>query len=64
MLLERQRIPMDEVVAMFENVPVLDGARRRFFAQDAKALAEWVVYTLRRAGAAKVEDGVLVNRDF
>ena len=33
-------------------------------AQDAKQLAEWVVYTLRRAGAAKVEDGVLVNRDF
>ena len=64
LLLERQRIPMDEVVTMFEEVPVLAGARRRFFAQDAKQLAEWVVYTLRRAGAAKVEDGVLVNRDF
>jgi len=64
LLLERQRIPMEEVVSMFETLPVLDGARRRFFRQDARELAEWVVYTLRRAGQAKVEDGVLVNREF
>lgn len=64
LLLERQSIPMDEVYAMFETVPVLKGAGERFFRQDPKELADWVVFTLRRAGAAKVEDGVLVNRDF
>ena len=64
LLIERQRIALAEVRTLFETVPLLDATRRRFFRQDAAELADWVVHALRRSGTAKVEDGVLVNREF
>lgn len=64
LLLERQRMPLAEVAELFRTTPLFVTARERFFKQDAQELADWVVWSLRRAGAAKVEEGVLVNRDF
>jgi hypothetical protein len=64
LLLERQRIPLTEVEHMFATVPMFVLPNERFFRQAPAELAEWVVWALRRAGVARVEDGVLVNRDF
>ena len=63
-LLERQQIPLAELGALFEAIPVLAGARERYFGQDAEALAEWAVHSLVRAGAAKRDGELLVNREF
>ena len=64
LLLERQQIPMADIAAMFDSVPVLAGARSRYFDQDAPALAEWAVHSLVRAGAARREGDTLHNREF
>jgi glyoxylase-like metal-dependent hydrolase (beta-lactamase superfamily II) len=64
LLLERQQIPLAELGALFEAIPVLAGARERYFGQDAEALAEWAVHSLVRAGAAKRDGELLVNREF
>jgi glyoxylase-like metal-dependent hydrolase (beta-lactamase superfamily II) len=64
LLLERQQIPMADIAAMFDSVPVLANARSRYFGQDAPALAEWVVHSLVRAGAARREGDILHNREF
>ena len=64
LLLERQQIPMADIAAMFDSVPVLANARARYFDQDAPALAEWAVHSLVRAGAARREGAVLHNREF
>lgn len=64
LLLERQRIALAEVDRLFATVPLLVATGERFFGKDPKAMAEWAVFTLRRSGSAKVEDGVLVNREF
>ena len=66
LLLSRQRIALHEVTAMFATVPLLVGARERYLQRfdSAAAIAEWVVHSLVRAGAAK-RDGVdLVNSDL
>lgn len=64
LLLERQQIPLAEVGAMFEAIPVLAGARKRYFKQGVDELAEWAVHSLVRAGAAKRDGEFLVNREF
>jgi glyoxylase-like metal-dependent hydrolase (beta-lactamase superfamily II) len=64
LLLERQQMPLAEVEELFRSTPLFVAARERFFKQDAAELAEWVVWALRRAGVAKVEEGLLINRDF
>jgi glyoxylase-like metal-dependent hydrolase (beta-lactamase superfamily II) len=64
LLLERQRIPLADLGAMFDAIPVVDSARRRFLHKPTAELAEWAAAALVRAGAARREDGTLVNRDF
>lgn len=64
LLLDRVRMPMAEVEQLFATVPLLVSARERYFKQDAKELAHWAALNLRRSGTAKLEDDVLVNRDF
>lgn len=64
LLLSRQRIPLDEVWKMFETVPLLVSTAKRYFGWPADQMAEWTVHSLVRAGAAKREDGMLVNREF
>jgi glyoxylase-like metal-dependent hydrolase (beta-lactamase superfamily II) len=64
LLLSRQSIPLDEVWSMFETVPLLVSTAKRYFQWPADQMAEWTVHSLVRAGAAKREDGMLVNREF
>jgi glyoxylase-like metal-dependent hydrolase (beta-lactamase superfamily II) len=64
LLLDRVRMPMAEVEHLFATTPLLVAARERYFKQDAKELAHWAALNLRRSGTAKLEDDVLVNRDF
>ncbi len=64
LLLERQAIPMADIVALFDSVPVLSAARARYFDEDASALAAWAVHSLVRAGAARREGDLLHNREF
>lgn len=64
LLLSRQSIPLDEVWKMFETVPLLVSTAKRYFGWPADQMAEWTVHSLVRAGAAKREDGMLVNREF
>lgn len=64
LLLDRVSMPMAEVEELFATVPLLVSARERYFKQDARELAHWAALNLRRAGAAKLEGDVLVNRDF
>ncbi|MGZ3184324.1 MAG: MBL fold metallo-hydrolase [Telluria sp.] len=63
-LLEHQRMPLAQVYEVLENVPVFELARTGYFpGMDARELADWVMASLCRAGAARVDEGVLVNRD-
>ncbi|MDB5933837.1 MAG: fold metallo-hydrolase [Massilia sp.] len=63
LLLERQRMAIADVTAMFASIPVLAGARRRFLHREPGELAEWAIAALVRAGAARVDGAVLVNSD-
>jgi glyoxylase-like metal-dependent hydrolase (beta-lactamase superfamily II) len=64
LLLDRVRMPMADVEHLFATVPLLVSARERYFKEDAKELAHWAALNLRRAGAARLDGDVLVNRDF
>jgi glyoxylase-like metal-dependent hydrolase (beta-lactamase superfamily II) len=61
LLLERRTIPLAEVEALFETVPLLVLARERFLPRPAFELARWAVRALEKAGAAQLRDGVLVD---
>jgi glyoxylase-like metal-dependent hydrolase (beta-lactamase superfamily II) len=61
LLLERRTIPLAEVEALFETVPLLVLARERFLPRPAFELAQWAVRALEKAGAAQLRDGVLVD---
>lgn len=64
LLLARQQIPLAEIEPMFETIPVLVAAGRRFFEWPPAKLAEWTVHSLVRAGAARRDGAMLVNREF
>ncbi len=63
LLLERQRIALADVPAMFGAIPILAGARRRFLHKEPSELADWAIAALVRAGAASIDGAMLVNRD-
>ncbi len=64
LLLERQRFALASLPGMFENNPVIEGARRRYLDKSAAELADWAVHALVRAGAAKREGDHLINYDM
>jgi glyoxylase-like metal-dependent hydrolase (beta-lactamase superfamily II) len=64
LLLERQRLALDSLAAMFEAMPVIDAARRRFLDKTPAELAQWAVRALIRAGAARQQGAMLVNYDM
>lgn len=64
LLLERQRMPVADVHAMFASMPLLVTARQRYFDMSAPELAEWAMHGLVRAGAARREGEMLLNREF
>ena len=61
LLLERRGVPLAEVEALFETVPLLVLARARFLARPPAELARWAVRALEKAGAARLQDDFLVD---
>jgi glyoxylase-like metal-dependent hydrolase (beta-lactamase superfamily II) len=61
LLLERREIAFGEVARLFETVPLLVLARRRFLPHPPAELAQWAVRALEKAGAARVREGWLVD---
>ena len=64
LLLERRQFALDALPAMFEQNPVIEGARLRFLDKTPAQLAEWAVRALVRAGAARQVDGQLLNHEL
>ncbi len=64
LLLERQQFALATLPAMFEQNPVIEGARRRYLDLSAADLATWAVRSLVRAGAAREVDGLLLNHEM
>ncbi len=64
LLLERQQFALASLPAMFEQNPVIEGARSRFLDKSPAQLAEWAVRSLVRAGAARQVGALLVNHDL
>jgi glyoxylase-like metal-dependent hydrolase (beta-lactamase superfamily II) len=61
LLLERRAIPLADVEALCASVPLLVLARERFLHGTGADLATRLVQALVKAGAARVEDGTLVD---
>jgi glyoxylase-like metal-dependent hydrolase (beta-lactamase superfamily II) len=61
-LLDRERMPLAELPAFLDRVPLFDFNRRYLRHETTAALAAWLVAELTRAGAAEVADGVLRPR--
>jgi glyoxylase-like metal-dependent hydrolase (beta-lactamase superfamily II) len=61
LLIERRAMPLAEVEALFETVPLLVLARARFLACPPAELARWTVRALEKAGAARLQDDFLVD---
>ena len=61
LLLERRRIPLAAVPALLASIPLVEQARRTCLGRDAHELAEWAVRALVKAGAARCEDGELLD---
>ncbi len=61
LLLERRHMPLAEVDALFETVPLLVLARERFLPRPAAELARWAVQALEKAGAARLQGELLLD---
>jgi glyoxylase-like metal-dependent hydrolase (beta-lactamase superfamily II) len=61
LLLERREIALAEVERLFDTVPLLVLAGRRFLPRPPAELAQWAVRALVKAGAGRVRDGWLVD---
>jgi glyoxylase-like metal-dependent hydrolase (beta-lactamase superfamily II) len=61
-LLERQRVALPELRQWMREVPLLALANRNYLQMEPDALADWIASQLVRAGAAALEDGMLVDR--
>lgn len=62
LLLEHRRVPLDRVAALMNTIPLIATANGLYIGMDPDALADWAVADLVRAGAAAIEDGVLIDR--
>jgi glyoxylase-like metal-dependent hydrolase (beta-lactamase superfamily II) len=61
-LLERRRVELSELRQWVREVPLLVTSNRRYLRMEDDALADWIASQLVRAGAAAIEDGMLVDR--
>jgi glyoxylase-like metal-dependent hydrolase (beta-lactamase superfamily II) len=59
-LMDRRRMPVSELVAYLESVPLYRDFNRQFFQMDGAALAQLVVGSLERSGAVRRQDGFLI----
>ena len=60
-LLERQRIALDALPALLDGARLFGIANQRFFHGTQQELADWIVARLVRAGAARIDNGILVD---
>jgi glyoxylase-like metal-dependent hydrolase (beta-lactamase superfamily II) len=58
-LLDRQRMPLDELPAYLARVECYRNMAEGFLGQAPETLAEWLIADLERAGAVAVADGEL-----
>lgn len=63
LLLERQRLPMSDVLHLMSDIRLFAAANQRYLHQSEQDLVQWAIGQLVRAGAAAVEGDMLVNRD-
>ena len=61
-LLERRRVALAELRQWMRDVPLLVKSNRQHLQMDPDALADWTAAQLVKAGAAVIEDGMLVDR--
>ena len=61
-LLERRRVTLAELRQWMREVPLLIRSNRNHLQMDPDALADWTAAQLVKAGAAVIEDGMLVDR--
>lgn len=61
LLLERRRMPLAEVEALFDTVPLLVLARERFLPRPSAELARWAMRALEKAGAARLQGDQLLD---
>jgi hypothetical protein len=60
-LLERQRIALDAIPALLKGMDVLREANARWLRMTPQEMADWAVAQLVRGGAARVEQGILLD---
>ena len=63
LLLERQKIALTNIPTLLQAIPVVSDACVRLLRTSTTELAPWAVAALIRAGAARQQDGWLVNAD-
>lgn len=61
LLLEHERLPVDGVAALLDAMPLSANANERFIGMPSQSLAAWAVAALLDAGAARIDDGMLLN---
>jgi len=63
LLLERQSIPLGDVLQLLSDMRLFSETNRRYLNKSPDELAQWAVAQLVRAGAADVAGGALHNKD-
>ena len=63
LLLERQRLPLSDVLRLMSDIRLFATSNQRYLHQSESDLVQWTIGQLVRAGAAAVEGDMLVNRD-
>jgi glyoxylase-like metal-dependent hydrolase (beta-lactamase superfamily II) len=58
-LLDREAMPVENVAAYVGRVPCYAKLSRRFLGLEPRALAEWLLPDLERAGAIAISDGLV-----
>jgi glyoxylase-like metal-dependent hydrolase (beta-lactamase superfamily II) len=61
LLLERQRMAVDEVPVLFASLPIIVSAARRYLDKTPEEVAQWTMKQLVRACSARIESGYLLN---
>lgn len=61
LLLEQQRMKVDEVPTLFARLPIVVAASQRYLGKTPEEVAQWTVKQLVRACSARIEDGYLLN---
>ena len=61
LLLERQSMPVADVVPLFASIPLMQAIASRHLGMSTEELASWAVKQLVRACSARVENDILLN---